>query len=516
MNRVARRVDQAVLVASFLPVLYLVSLPLFDPDLGWHTAGGLWMLDQRTWPARDPFGAQGSVWVCYSWLVELLMGAAFRLGGFPALKILAHLFLVGIATTVVAAERGLRAEAVYPSALARALAGAGCVAAALAFTLPFSHLRPHVLSFVFFALLLRWADRGRLSAARLIPLTVVWANVHVFWPLVALVVFLETALFAGDAPPARRARALAASAGYFALGLINPYGWRAYEVLWTYAFGFEAGNAVISELQPVHPGSIPFLPFVATVGLALAFGRRVLRREKPSLVVLAVLFAVASALRVRYFPLFAFSVLPILSRTVAPALAAALAARFGAGSAAATRSGESPGRLVWREALVVGAAFAVLGAMIVPMSPSLSPKTAALFQIAGRLEGSGLFADSPRVNVLNEHNDGGWLCLAFWQNRPAGWSQNRFKVSMDGRSLVVGDVRGREYTELRQMTGPWRRIFASWRVDVVIAPPAATLLGILVQGSDEELRRLGTWKVFYRDRSVAALVRRPPGEADSR
>lgn len=515
MKRFARSIELLLLLISFLPTLYLASFPLFDPDLGGHIAGGLWMLDQWKVPARDPFGAQGNFWVCYCWLPEVVIGLAFEIGGFAGLKILVLCALAALTTCTWLMVRTFSKSAEHVSSIARVLAEAISVALILLFVLPYSYLRPQVLSFVFLALLVLWAERGQLDAKRLVPLTILWANTHVYWLLVPLVYFLNAAVFACGIPLRTRARAAGKSAAYFTLGCVNPYGWRLYEVLWDYLIGWKGGDPSISEYAPLSWQSVEFLPFIVVVGLGVVFAREIRRRESPAQVFLAILFAIAAAGKVRYFPLFAICGLPLLSRSILPPLLSRIARWFGAGpSAPETTEGSLATALSVRDIVSTGAIFAVLSSVIVPLVPALDPMQARMFEIAQRLEESGDFAQSPRVNVLNNYSDGTWLSLAFWMNRPPGSSENRFKVSIDGRNHVTGQARVEEYTQLRQLSGPWRQVLTSWNVDVVVAPSATTLLAILHNQTDEELRSLGTWDIFFRDRFLTVLVRHPTAAAE--
>ena len=69
-----------------------VSAPMFwmEGDTWWHLAVGNQILKTHTWPTHDPysFTVQGSPWISYEWLGEVLIALAWRIGGLQALMVL--------------------------------------------------------------------------------------------------------------------------------------------------------------------------------------------------------------------------------------------------------------------------------------------------------------------------------------------------------------------------------------------------------------------------------------------
>ncbi|MGO9485679.1 MAG: hypothetical protein ACLPX9_14000, partial [Rhodomicrobium sp.] len=56
---------------------------LRDGDTYMHIVAGDWILQHRAVPSTDPFSYTfaGAPWVAHEWLSELVMAAAYRLGG---------------------------------------------------------------------------------------------------------------------------------------------------------------------------------------------------------------------------------------------------------------------------------------------------------------------------------------------------------------------------------------------------------------------------------------------------
>ena len=123
--------------------LLLLAVALFDlrllndGDTYWHVAAGRWMLAHGQVPHADPFSftRAGAPWQAHEWLAEVLMAAAFALGGWSGLVTLYGLALAAAALLLTGQLR-------------RSLSGLSLgVTLALAFACAAPNLlaRPHVL-----------------------------------------------------------------------------------------------------------------------------------------------------------------------------------------------------------------------------------------------------------------------------------------------------------------------------------------------------------------------------------
>jgi len=494
------KVNQPWVEATVVVVLYLLALshglqPLDDADLGGHIAAGLWILDTHHLPTLDPFGAQGNYWLCYSWLAELPMGIAYKLGAFAAVKLLQVLFMLAMTASLIWLVRSLRRD---QGAVAPYLGESLTMVAVVPLVLPLCHLRPQVISFVFFALLVALADRDQLRAKYLVPMTVIWASVHVYWLLVPLVVFVHEAVFPRAPQLRQRVRGSLLALGYTLLAIVNPYTWRLYVGIWDYVFAHRAADAIISELTPFAVLQYQFFWLYAAIVLAAAVSFRSLRRrERLGHLALFAAFAIATLNRFRYLPLFAITAVPIL-RT----MLAAVAERFPAPAPAAERPPDSLLRWVCSPATTLASLVPAL--LLIDAQPLLPRPHWELFDVARRLQRDYPVRAEGNVNVLTNASDGLWLILAFWLTRPPGASETHFKVAMDGRTLVMGQQRVREYDDLRQMKPDWPDILRAWNIDVLVLPPRAVILESLMS-SDQPRDR--PWSVFARTDLWTVLVR---------
>jgi len=513
------KLNQPWVEATVVLVLYLLALsyglrPLDDTDLGGHIAAGLWILDTHHLPTLDPFGAQGNYWLCYSWLAELPMGIAYKLGAFAAVKLLKVLFVFAMTASLIWLARSLHRR--NQGGVAPYLGESLTMVAVVPLILPLCHLRPQVISFVFFALLVALADRDQLRAKYLVPMTVIWASVHVYWLLVPLVVFVHEAVFPRAPEIRQRARGSLLALGYTLLAIVNPYTWRLYVGVWDYVFAHQAADAMISELTPFAILQYQFFWLYAVIVLAAVVSfRSLLRRERLGHLALFAAFAIATLNRFRYLPLFAIAAAPIV-RT----MLAALAERFPASEPAAERPPESLLRWVCSPAAAL--AFLVPALLLIDAQPLLPRPHRELFDVARRLQRDYPVGAEGSVNVVTNASDGPWLILAFWLTRPPGAGATHFKVAMDTRTLLMGQQRVREYDDLRQMKPDWPDILRAWNIAVVVLPSRATILQALT--SERAGDRLGHWSVFTRTSLWTVLVRqrrnrevpdRPVGDSSS-
>jgi hypothetical protein len=166
-------VSLAAVAIAFAGVIFAKNL-FYDADTYWHVAAGQWILDHRAVPAVDPFSYtfKGREWHAHEWLSEVFMAWAFRAAGWSGVAVL------------MAAAGGLAAW-IMSQALARWLwvvprmITLGLVLACVNTRL---FARPHILSLpvavAWTAGLLIARDKNRRPSFWLLPVMVVWANMH--------------------------------------------------------------------------------------------------------------------------------------------------------------------------------------------------------------------------------------------------------------------------------------------------------------------------------------------------
>jgi hypothetical protein len=274
-----------------LPIIVVAGTPLVVVDLAYHLRAGDIMFDTNALLRTDVFSAvaYGKPWLNQQWLAQLFMAMAFRLGGWFGLVVLRAL-LGALALTFVF--------------LACRAAGAATKRAAwltLAWGVVFtagSELRPQLFGMVCFAVTAWLVARRRTHPEGVwlvIPITVLWANLHGSFflaPLLLGLAWVEDRWTRGRASHTL----LLAGLGSLLATMLNPFGYR----VWSYAVGLATNPVIrnwIVEWRPptieTFAGIVFFLSIVVVAALLIA---RV-RRPVPwgSLVPLVVFLALALA-----------------------------------------------------------------------------------------------------------------------------------------------------------------------------------------------------------------------------
>ena len=240
---VARFLPSLTDIAFLMPLIFIfIKLDgartlLGDGDTGWHIRTGEWILAHHRVPLVDMFSYSrpGAPWFAWEWLWDVLFAMLHQRWGMPAV-VLTSLVVVCATNALLfrlirrKCDNGLVAIAVT------LLATGGCAIHWLA--------RPHLFTLLFFTVTLHITERaaeGRLKLLWwLVPLTLLWTNIHGGF----FVVFLVLACYIGadllnaaiEPDAERRLQFLCASKPWiltglacFAVTFINPYGWRLHQ-----------------------------------------------------------------------------------------------------------------------------------------------------------------------------------------------------------------------------------------------------------------------------------------------
>src|SRR5687767_13781790 len=282
-----------------LPALAALLVPMPAVDLAYQLRAGADILAGNGLPTVDAwtFTVAGTPWLDQQWGAQVLLAAAYQVGGWTGLAIL-RAALVAVAFWLLGRTLRSIGCASRPAAIISLL---GFVVAA-----PALALRPQLFAIVLFAATLWILAERRAHPRRLwvIPvIAVAWANLHGSFPLVIVLVGLawldEVARARAAHAPAgsigtarpdqvRRTNRLLGSTGLALVGavsalatLVNPFGIDA----WRYIANLASNPSVsglISEWRPPSPldpaGAIFYVSLLVAVAIAwlrlLADGRR--------------------------------------------------------------------------------------------------------------------------------------------------------------------------------------------------------------------------------------------------
>ena len=448
-----------------LPVA-LASQPMVfrDGDVSWHLAAGRWILEHCAFPHSDPFSftMAGKPWLAIEWGAEVIYAWIYGLAGHAGIAAVVALAVMAINATLF---WYLRPRA-GPVALLLALA-----AFCLVF-LPFIMARPHLLAWPIFALwtavLLRARDRGGRPPWALLPLMVLWANIHGSFPFG----FIVAAAVALDVMIATRwdRQALVRWLGFglasVAASLLTPYGMQGF--LHPFTISTMSNLPAIGEWRPSSPAVTPLFYLVLLAGLAgLLMARRAAFTAGE---LLLVLFSLAAAFwHVRHQAVFivlaVFIVTPKLGRGPAGG------AVFGSRREARLALGAAAAGAI--------AIFAVRAALPLKLEDGKGRPTTLIAHIPPQLRSQPVF---------NEYSFGGPLILA------------GVRPFIDGRADMYGDAFMDRYLKI------WggdqdafdlavREYGIAW---TMLPPKSALAL---------ELDRSGKWKRIYGDEIGTIHVR---------
>lgn len=337
------RLWAAVLLATI--AVGAAAWPIFphDGDLWYHLAGGRFIAQHHALPKTAFFSVLPAAagWVDYYWFFQLVVYGLHSLGGYAALVLLRAALLIALAIVVLVHVRRSRGR----------FGGWQGVLATLVLlaVLPrFASLRPHLFSLLLLAAFLLVLEHFPRALPALLPLGVLWANLHgIEYPVLLLV------LGAWAAPLVLelwRSRALQSAETRRRLGwlvlaalapLLTPNGLRLLPVPFqSVAFVRHA----IVEMQPFDFARLPLLPakgLTAEIAffalLVLAAAALIDRGFKRALPLPHLLLAAGGAVLLfrggRFVMELALLLVPLLAGWRPPALAAGVPLRRAAAAA---------------------------------------------------------------------------------------------------------------------------------------------------------------------------------------
>jgi hypothetical protein len=462
-----------------------------DSDAGWHIRTGESILMNRALPRTDPysFSKPGAPWIAWEWGSDVLLGLAHRAAGLRGVSIL-------IALTIAASTW-------MCCKLAFATSGDFLLLALLAppmITTASLHwlARPHVFSWILLIGTVLYCERLHsappVRAGTIAAVTAVsafWANMHASFflgPAIALVYsgshFLRPLIWPADAE-AEQARgwkfvwiALAAAAG----SMLNPYGWRLHEHVWSYLRNEDLLSHV-AEYQSFNFHSAGAFQISLAVGIASLGGILALTQRKIAHFLLAVVLLWAGLRSARALPLVALVLLPLANGAIIEALRGARLRFSGTLEAALDYSG----RLRAIDLRMNGAALTAAVVLLVFLAMPPAGFSRAEFPVNAMYAVERL---SPDSRLLTFDGFGGYLIYRFKGTR---------KVFIDGRSDFYGAEFMTQYLTLIEARPGWRETVDKYGFTHALLPANSPLLAALEQAG---------WTRLYAD-NVAVLLGQP-------
>jgi hypothetical protein len=456
----------AAVVVAFFIVLTVVRGPI-DADFWWHLTTGRLILESGSVPSVDPFSfAYDGPWVAHEWLGEVIIAGLVDTVGFG---VTAALFGLAAAGALLVPAYALHRNGVAVRALLPWIVIGTYTLAA------FATVRPQVLSWLLLAvlivLLLGITAEDRVRPWLVLPLMLVWANLHGLYVagLGVIGLYAVFTIFGATALAKRWWIALGMLVGAVAVSALTPAGPEGLLYPLRYLRQDDWGTAFIAEWQsanftdPRQWGVV--LLFVAAVLLG--------RRTTPLwIVTLAVVGLLSAVVAVRNAPLAILMSMPMLALTLQDRLGPA---------PEAPPAQERPRRM-----LEMGLAAIVIVAFLVvlPRVASGSEESAFPSEALTRLQ-----AMQPDARLLVDYD---WAGYAIHRIHGSGGS-----VFIDGRSDMYPREVFEDYLSIRSAAPGWEELVAHYRVQGLLLPPSAPV----VEAVDD------TWCEAFRDeRAVLLLV----------
>jgi hypothetical protein len=264
----------AVGMAMFVCVASMKGLPLLsDPDSHWHITVGNWIFQHGTVPDVDiySFTFAGQPWIAKEWLSQLLLAAAYDVGGWGGVVALGAAALA--ATFALLLRLLLRDLKPLPALL--------FTVAAITMTAPHFLARPHLLAFPFMlwwtAGLVRAVEERHAPKPILLVAMLFWANLHGGFTLgfvLAGALALDALIGARDAAERRTLFFDWAKFGAASLlvACVTPYGPESMLVTLR-IFGLGDALGTIAEWKSPNFQGQPMQELILLVGLYLALSR---------------------------------------------------------------------------------------------------------------------------------------------------------------------------------------------------------------------------------------------------
>jgi hypothetical protein len=443
---------------ALLPFALLRSGMLAEADTFWQIRTGQLTMSNRAIPSSDPFSwtAAGEPWTQNSWGFNVVLGAAYNVGGLSLVALLCAAIVAGVAWLALMLTRGLGAHPLVAALL---------LSACWVSLFDFLSARPQLVDYAAVLLVVLLAGRvvtgvgtPFIELASIGGLFVAWVNLHAAAPIGVAILGLTATLAAVNRPTRNRAIWAYAATAVAACGtLLNPYGFDVFTQSLRVA---DASTTLITEWQPLDFGDpsqlAVFLPGVVALIVAA-------RRRDVVYAAALVVTAVGSVGAIRVLPLLLLVAFPVLaSAATRPSVTRYIASR----------------RVMLTQGSVV--LLVMLGVYVAPAAAHIGQPD------PGRYSPDVVAAIPKGCDLFNSYDLGGYVIL----KRPD------VRVSIDGRNDMYGVGRvAATRRALDKRPGP--------ELDgagCVLIPPASPLAGWL--------REEAGWTMAASDQTNALFVRK--------
>jgi hypothetical protein len=479
----------------FLSVFLFLALPgdkgnlLGDGDTGYHIRAGEYILNTLTIPKTDLFSfiTPTLPWTAHEWLAEVALALLHQLGGLTAVVIF---FALLLALSVTVFFRNIRMEG--NNLLLTIIACSMMIALGTVHWLA----RPHIFSLFFLIIWSKLLDDfqySRINRLWILPFIMLfWVNLHggfiiglaimgIYFAGNVQLKFTDKARWGeeGKAKARTLGRILAVST---LVCLANPIGYK----IFIFPFKLISNKYLMDHttefMSPNFHDLQPFKYLLFLLIVIFAFSKR-----KPDFIeiLLVLLFTSMSLTSVRYVPLFAIIVIPILLRSIDdnclssfPKIECFLRQRV----ENITLIDSSAKGFVWPVAsILLLVVLAANGTVTHAFNPEKKPIAALEFLRENPVAG----------NMFNNDEFGDLLIYTLSQ---------QYKVFFDGRGDMYGSERMKEYFKITVFEPGWEDTLEKYKISWIFFDTNSVLTRFLHSNNG--------WKLIYSDKVASIFVRK--------
>lgn len=413
-------------------VLLALSGDVVTVDSAYVIRAGSNMLSSQALLDRDTFTftIAGEPWINQQWGAQIIFSLLHRAGGWELLAI-ARAILVG------GAFYGIYVTCRWVGAARRV--AAGLTLAALAVALPQLGVRSQLFAIVLFvvsSLVLALRHERPRMVWTLIPIMVLWVNLHGTFFLLPILVLL--ALAEDRTAEVDRRRLLTVGAAALAASIVNPFGLRVWSYVVSVAGDSDVRSAV-TEWAPPDPTTYAGGVFFTSVAAALLFLATRSRRPNWALLGGMLFFLVLGSMSERGTIWWALAMPPMLVR----------------------HAGLVPQEEREPRSLTNAFIMAMICLMVLPLAPWWRGSVTGrplLAEAPHRLTKELSAATEPGDRIFNAQIWGSWLELEV-PNNP---------IFIDSRIELFPSHVWSDYRSVSQARDGWQDILIRWGVDAAI------------------------------------------------
>jgi hypothetical protein len=484
-----------LLVFVFMLLIFTAATqPITDPDFWWHLRTGQYIVETRSIPHTDIFSSLhfGKEWITHEWLSEVVMYSIFHRLGYGGLIVLFSILITSAFFLIYQACRHRNVNA-YIAGFASLLGAAA--------TMPTWGVRPQMFSLFFASVFVSvlngyYRDKSKFQIWWLVPLTILWVNMHAgFAAGVALIILVIAALITdrlilrqdSRTDLWQRIRPLCLLLVIcLAAVFINPNGARMY----SYPFETLKSSAMMQYIEewkspdfhnPLFQ-ALALLLFAILSVLALSP-----KRVRPGELLLLIFTGWGTLRSARNVSFFSLVATPLLAEHVSHWFSTHKHPRTFRVAAKPKLSQKSLRDVVFALVLLT------LGLLVVGVGVRRAMIKQPETEVQEFPSAAVDFMQTHAVPqpIYNEYVWGGYL---IWRIYP------EYRVYIDGRADVYGDDFVKEFLDIHDGSRMWREILYKRGIRTVLVKPNVALASLLRQDAN--------WQEAFEDTNAVIFVRR--------